>query len=277
MFDRVLNDHGLDPAVKGRILKLPTEQQLAFDQSTIDVDGLHLARRGFATDTIRRYGKQLRAVYDELSPDAEVPEKDGVRLLRNLSLWYLMKAPSDGDLEACRRQAMSESLFDNAWAANRALVDMGGMERERALAATFERWKWLPALLDHWFMLQAASEADDCVEMTSRLRDHSEFSLTNAPRLKAILDTFTGNQHAFHDARGDGYECVIDTVLALNEPNPRLAARFLKKFDGMARFDPHRQRQISSCLNRVLVTPGLARDLREVVEKCLAPQIDGKK
>lgn len=74
-----------------------------------------------------------------------------------------------------------------------------------------------------------------------QLQHNPDFRPENASRVKAIFDAFTANSAAFHEPGGLGYTIVVELVLALNRPNPRLAARFLKRLDGGYRLDPIRR------------------------------------
>jgi aminopeptidase N len=253
------------------MLRLPTEQQLAYGQPIIEVDRLHTERNACAADISRQHREALRGLYRRLSEDAEAADNDGARLLQNTCLWFLMKAPGAEDLESCRRQAVSGTNFESIWAASRLLVDRGGDDRVRTLAATYDRWRSTPPLLDHWFMLQAASDCDDCAELVARLPAHVDFSLADAARVKALLDTFTANQHAFHDRSGRGYQCVAGAVIMLNDCNPRLAARFLGKFGALSRLDAARKESLGASLRRIRELPGLAPQLQEIADKCLDP------
>lgn len=270
-FGEILGDGTLPLAMKGRMLRLPTEQQLGYGRRTLDIDRLHAQRNACAAEVCRRYGDALRATYGLLARDAEILSNDGARLLRNICLGYLMRAPAEEDLEACRHQAAAVSVFENVWAASRLLIDQGGEDRRRTLAGTHENWRSTPLLLDHWFALQAASESDDCAGLVARLCAHEEFSLDDAARVKALLDTFTANQHAFHDRSGRGYQCVADVIAALNGRNTRLAARFLGKFAVLRQVDPWRRALLTDSLLRLRGIPALAPMLQELIEKCLAP------
>lgn len=270
-FGEILSDGRLALRMRGRMLRLPTEQQLGYGRRIIDVDRLHTQRNACAAEVCRKHGGALRATHRFLARDAEIPSDDGARLLRNICLGYLMRAPAEEDLEACRRQAASGSVFENVWAASRLLIDRGGEDRRRTLAATHENWRSTPLLLDHWFVLQAASESDDCADLVARLCAHEEFSLDDAARVKALLDTFTANQHAFHDRTGRGYECVADVVGRLSRRNARLAARFLGKFGALQQVDPRRRALLTEALLRLRGIPALAPMLQEIIEKCLEP------
>jgi aminopeptidase N len=180
-----------------------------------------------------------------------------------------MHAPDNEDTVACYVQFQSADSMENTVAALRLLVARTDRLRDQALAEAYERWRHSPELIDQWFAIQAASEADDCAQRVSGLLRHPDWSLDNGARLKAFFDAFARNQSAFHDASGVGYEIVASTVINLNESNPRLAARLLKHLDGGARFDPARHAAIRRQLERVLSLPRLADDLYEIASRSL--------
>lgn len=267
VFAEILARVAIDPAIAGRMLQLPSERLLGQHQSEVDVDGLHLARLGLAVDTARRFRERLRDRWNRLRAGEDTV---GARRLRNLCLWYLMQDPEDDDLARCWSQFRETRSMEDAVVALRLLIDRGGPDRVRALAEAYYRWREVPALLDQWFVAQAASDARDCADRVEALTHHPDYGLDNATRLKGMFDVFTANQSAFHERSGTGYRIVGELVLSLNGSNPRLAARFLKRFDGWRRFDEVRRHQITTILRRVADSTGLAPDLHEVVTLTLA-------
>lgn len=264
-----LQQRDLDPAIASRMLQLPSERQLGATQTIVDVDGVHRARLALAAATTRRLHDLLLAKYRELTVPAAQDDAYGARRLRNLALWYLLQAPDEEILALCSAQLDAGRRMEDTVAALRVLVDRGGVDRDRALAVTWTRWRHLPSQADQWFATQAASQAPDCVQRVRDLLGHSAFSIDNATRVKALFDTFVQNQAAFHDRSGAGYEMIVDLTQRLSRSNPRLAARFLRSLDGAYRFDDYRRGLICEALQRVLAQPDIAPNLHEIASRSL--------
>lgn len=267
--EHTLANHRSDAALAGRILRLPSLDDLVHARAQFDLDALQPARAALRRNVAQIFRKQLHAVRLETAARASIENAFDVRRLRNRCLWYLA---CDAEVEAmndCREQFRSSATMEDEFAALQLLVDAGGAAREDALDEFQERWQRVPAAFDHWFRVQAGSDAADCAEMVERLWHRRDLSLENATRLKAVFDPFTTNLAAFHHRSGIGCAIVRELVLALNESNPRLAARFLKRFDGWHRFDPHRRSQLERILREVLATPALARELYEIASESL--------
>jgi aminopeptidase N len=267
-----LTEPDLDPAIAGRLLQLPSEKRLGQRAACVEVDALHVARGTLANTTRTALTRELRDARLRLRAQAQTPDVDGARRLRNACLWYLMRAPSDEDLAECWDQFRKESLLENVCSALRCLIDLGGQDRARALEEAHTRWHRYPALLDHWFSAQAASESSDCAARVAGLFGHPDLPLDNSARLKATFDAFADNQHALHAASGIGYNTIFRVVSSLNLSNPRLAARFLRRLDDWMRFDERRRRAIADRFRHLLSLPDLAPQLREIAAKSLELQ-----
>lgn len=264
-----LENSQCDAAFAGRMLRLPSWQQLAHSEIRIDLDALHAARSALRVETARRFGGLLRSVRTQTAQVARANTAFDVRRLRNRCLWYLAYGANADGMEDCREQYRSATSMEDVCAALQLLVDGGGTQSEQALHGFHSRWQQVPAALDHWYAVQALSEAADCLERVEYLTGRDDFSLANATRLKAVFDSFTANPAGFHHRSGRGYAIVSRVVLALNGPNPRLAARFLKRFDGWHRYDATRGEQMAQTLRRVLASPVLATDLYEIASESL--------
>lgn len=267
-----LTEPNLDPAIAGRLIQLPSEKRLGQRAARVEVEALHTARGALADATRAALTRELRNACLRLRIGAQKPDADGPRRLRNACLWYLMQAPSDEDLAECWDQFRKERVLENAWSAARCLIDRGGYDRTQSLEEAHACWHHHPALLDHWFSAQAVSQSDDCADRIAGLIGHPDLSLDNSARLKATFDAFADNQHALHAASGIGYDTILRVVTALNVRNPRLAARFLRRFDDWKRFDERRRCAITERLRHLISLSDLAPQLREIATKSLEAQ-----
>jgi aminopeptidase N len=65
--------------------------------------------------------------------------------------------------------------------------------------------------------------------------------------------------------RVPGYRLVADWLLKLDPLNPQTAARMSTAFDTWPRYDADRRALVAEALARMAASPGLSRDLGEMV------------
>lgn len=103
-----------------------------------------------------------------------------------------------------------------------------------------------------------------------RLLAHPAFDARNPNRHRALVQTFSGNLARFHDPNGAGYRFLVDQVLAVDEFNPKAAARLVEPLGAWRRLaTPHRAR-LQSELERLAASPGLSDNVLELAAKALA-------
>jgi aminopeptidase N len=272
-FARVLRDGPQDPAFAAEALALPSETYLAEQLEVVDPDAIHAVRTGLR----RKLAGELRAALAEAyraqtiagpySPDAK---SAGRRALRNLCLGYLM------ELEDAEARALCAAQFDAAdnmtdrMAALGALATSRAPEREPALARFYADWKHEPLVVDKWLAVQATSRLPDTLERVQRLTEHEAFDPRNPNKVYALIRSFCSNHVRFHAAAGAGYAFAADWIAKLDPQNPQIAARIARAFDRWRKFDAGRQAHARAALERVRDTPGLSKDVAEVVTKALA-------
>jgi aminopeptidase N len=64
---------------------------------------------------------------------------------------------------------------------------------------------------------------------------------------------------------------VADCVLALDPKNPQVAARLMTAFRSWRALEPVRRAKAEATLRRVARNAGLSRDVRDIVDRSLAP------
>lgn len=91
--------------------------------------------------------------------------------------------------------------------------------------------------------------------------------------MRALIGSFAqANQTQFNRADGAGYAFVADTVLALDERNPQVAARLMTAFRSWRVLETGRRAKAEAELQRVACAPALSRDLKDIVERSLAAE-----
>ena len=261
-----------DPSFAAEALTLPSEHFIAEQMAVVDPDAIHAVRTGLA----RKIGAVLRddllAAYHACTvppPYSPDPVSAGRRALRNLCLAYLMETRSP---EAC---ALAESQFSSAdnmtdaVAALAVLADFDCGERTRSLEAFHARWHNEPLVVDKWLRVQAVSRLPGTLAEVKRLTTHPAFSIKNPNKVYSLIGAFSANHVRFHAADGSGYDFLAEQIIALDKLNPQVAARISRAFDRWRKFDEVRQRHAQAALERIHATPGLSKDVSEIVTKGL--------
>ncbi len=266
-------DDGLDPAFRALCLRLPGEDDMA---QTIhgmgripDPAKIHAARREMVGALAVRLGEGLQRLYDGLDdgqPFTPSAAQAGRRALRLAALGLLTRRDG-GKLAAVAYRAAS-SMTEEVGALS-ALLDVGAGQEELELFAT--RWGRDANVMDKWFALQIAHAApDEAAAVTDRLAAHPEFDWKNPNRFRSVIGMLAGNHAGFHHRSGAGYRLLADWLMRLDPLNPQTASRVSAAFETWPRYDAVRRRHAKSELERILLTPGLSSDLREMVERMLA-------
>ena len=168
-----------------------------------------------------------------------------------------------------RRFQAADNMTDRQ-AALGLLTDLPGPARERSLEAFYERWREDPLVLDKWFSLHAQSRLPDTCARVRALCEHTDFSLANPNRVRALLGAFSmGNPLRFHGADGEAYALVGEKVIALDARNPQLAARLVSAFNQWRRYDAGRQGLMREQLEGIAGRSGLSPDVYEIVNRAL--------
>ena len=278
-FGGVLAEPDLDPAMVAQILQLPGEATLAEQQKVIDPERIYQARNQVRQALADGHRSQFLVRFRELQNDQAYEfnaEQNADRALKNSCLSYLMVPPqADGAIDAevvalCMAQFRNSNNMTDSLAALAALQHADMPEREIALAEFYQRWQQDPLVIDKWFGLQAQSSLPGALERVKALLDHSDFSLTNPNRVRALIGAFiSGNLRQFHAADGAGYQFLADQVLALDGLNPQVAARMVNPLGRWRRYEPVRCGLMQAQLERIVGYEGLSKDVFEIVSKSL--------
>jgi aminopeptidase N len=273
-FARLLADGRRDPALAAEALTLPSEVYLAEQMAIVDPDLLHQARSALRRHLAHALKSELAEAYHALtqrepySPDAL---SSGRRALKNLALGYLMELDDPGVVSRCERQLDNADNMTDALAALTALANRDIAPRVGALERFYSKWKDEPLVVDKWLRVQATSQLPGTLAEVRRLVEHESFNLRNPNKVYALLAAFGYANHVrFHAADGSGYAFMADRVIELDPINPQVASRLARTFDRWKKFDFERQALARDALERIRDTPGLSKDVSEIVLRSLA-------
>ena len=265
-------DASLDPAFRALALRLPGEDEIAASLAAMgavpDPDAIRLARRALGLALAQHLNPHLATLEvatrtgGAFSPDARAA---GKRALRVAVLGLLAKL--DGGAAARAAYAAADNMTEELGAL--AILLDNGVGQE-ALAAFETRWSGERLVMDKWFSLQILmSDPDQTVAVTEALTRHPLFDWKNPNRFRSVIGALASNHAGFHHASGAGYALLADWLIKLDPLNPQTAARMSTAFETWTRYDAGRQAHARAALERIKATPGLSRDLSEMVGRML--------
>jgi aminopeptidase N len=271
----ILEDPALEPAFVALALVPPGEGDVAREIGRdIDPDAIFRARAALRARIGERLGATLETTYERMTvPGGYTPDAGsaGRRALRNVCL-DLMAAT--GAAEAVARAARQYEAADNMTDRMAALATLSLCnvpERETALADFYRRHAADALIVDKWFALQATIPQPDTLDKVRALTGHPAFSPANPNRVRALIGAFAqGNPTQFNRPDGGGYDFIADTVLGVDPKNPQLAARMATAFRSWRMLEAGRRIKAEAALKRIQATPGLSRDLADIVDRALA-------
>jgi len=273
----ILADPRLEPAFVAQALAMPSEADIARDiGSDVDPDAILRARTHLRTAISDRLGGTLQEIYDRstsrepYSPDAA---SAGPRALKNVCLDLLAATGRPPAIALAMRQYQNADNMTDRMAALATLSLHDRPERQTALDDFYGRFEADPLVIDKWFSLQAMIPEEATLARIKTLTAHPAFSFANPNRLRALIGAFAAaNQSQFNRPDGTGYEFVADTVLALDQKNPQVAARLLAAFKSWRALESERRGRAERALRRVAARDGLSSDVADIVGRSLGEQ-----
>jgi aminopeptidase N len=270
---RAMNDQSADPALKALLLTLPAEAALAQASAEADPAAIHTARDALRrrmaahlVDILQRLHEGMGGV-GEFSTDADAA---GRRALRNAALELLAANPTGRNRERAREHLRRAANMTEAMGGLNALMLMGGADFEIALESFYAHWKDEPLVIDKWFAVQARDPDEGALNRVIALTAHPDFDAKTPSRLRALVQTFaSGNPARFHDPSGEGYRFLADHVIATDAYNPLTAGRLVEPLCVWTRYKPELADLMKAELARIAETPGLSKNLTELVGKAL--------
>ena len=263
-----------DPAFAAEAMSLPGEAFLADQVAVVDVEEIHWARQSARRAIGQALGIELLATYHRLTDNGEYRidgASIGRRALRNTCLAYLVAAGGEDGVRLARAQFDAAGNMTDVLAALSTLNGVDCPERADVLAAFHEKWRGDDLVIDKWFAIQAMSPLPGTIDAVRALMAHPGFDLRNPNRVRAVLGSFSaGNQLHFHDASGDGYRILGETIRRLDPINGQIAARLVSPLGQWRRVDAARQALMRAELSETLALKDLSRGTFEMASRSLA-------
>ena len=269
----VMEDEDLDPAFRALCCTLPNQDEIAKALADlqqipdpIEIHNAHkahsmrMAKLGYDTFT-KVYNKHI-VIGDYLPNEVDC----GHRALSNLALHYISFLDNG---------TLAEQQFKNANNMTLQLSALSNLVKAgngaQALAKFYEQWRNERLVIDKWFSLQVVScDPEVAVSIATTLTKHTDFTLKNPNRFRALIGALAMTPAAFHQPDGSAYNLIANQLIALDDLNPQLCARVTTAFDTWKLYDKNRQSMINAALKRIANKPDLSRDTGEILDRLLS-------
>ena len=250
--------------------------EVAASGSLVDPIKIANARGAVKKALAEEHKEALAALYGALAPPADAAQTFDVspaaisrRRLRNFCLDMLCALEDDAALRRSNEQFEGATCMTEKLAAAAKLASIGGADAEKALQKFYADAEGDDLVVNKWFSIQAAADADDALDKVKGLMEHPDFTLANPNRMRSLVGGFVGNTKAFHAEDGAGYAFLGDIIAELNVKNPQMAARMAGPLSTYRRFDEGRQALMRAQLERLAAMPEISKDLAEVLSRSL--------
>jgi aminopeptidase N len=272
MFEPIIQATDISLALKAEILTLPSFETLFQQMDSVEIDALNQSRKQMFKALAQTFQTHWLTQYSafEMQPYSYQAKQVEQRKMRNLALKYLtLSGRSDVEQLLTEQFNNADNMTDSLGVLSAA--QLGDLDLFEKLMLTFEqKWQTDPLVLDKWFALHANTDRSDILARISMLMGHSQFTINNPNRVRALIGTFSFfNVAGFHNIDGSGYKFVADYLIKLNEVNPQIAARIITPLIQWQKVDKTRQQLMQHQLMRIGDTKGLSNDLFEKISKSL--------
>jgi aminopeptidase N len=272
MFEPIIEAKDISLALKSEILTLPSFEALFQQMDSVDIDVLNQSRKQLFKALAKTFQANWLHHYSAFEQQPYVYQSKQVeqRKMRNLALKYLtLSELPDVEQLLTHQFNHADNMTDSLGVLGAA--QLGDLDLFEKLMLAFEqKWHGDPLVLDKWFALHANTDRSDILARISILMGHSQFTINNPNRVRALIGTFSFfNVAGFHNIDGTGYKFVADYLIKLNEVNPQIAARIITPLIQWQKVDKTRQQLMQHQLMRIGNTKGLSIDLFEKITKSL--------
>jgi aminopeptidase N len=272
-FEAALSDRTADRAFLARALAIPQETELADLFDPIDVEAVHQARLHLKTHLAGTLSHLFLQVIDQCSrsdPKSLSIQDIGSRSLRNLALSYVASLGTPSAFTNVWDSFVTAQNMTDEFAGFKILCTTTPELKQKSAARFYKKWSHDPLVMDKWFLAQAVSPLPGTPASVIDLVNHSDFTMTNPNRVRALIFGFAMNNPIhFHEKTGKGYAFVTDKILALDKINHQIAARLARCFNQWKKYDPGRRALMKQSLETLAAAPDLSTHVYEIVSRSL--------
>lgn len=269
----VLTHPRFDHGVKSYLLQLPTDKYIMNRITELDTDVLYDVKHFIYRDIGKHLNEDFYKLFVELDNKEEDTdhfedesyvdfEQINIRKLKNTLLHIL-----------CINQYSNIMFHVKEYSRS---VYPTNMLNSIIYASTFDGFKEVydytyevakkdELLLNNWLRYVSLSTRDDIYEIINDIQKNILKDTKNPNQIRAVYISFTGNTKFFNEKNGKGYRLLADVIINTDAFNPQLASQLCRTFSIWTKLNKPRQELIVAEINRILATPNLSTDTRELL------------
>ena len=273
-YQYLLNNQRLDAALRAEALLLPSQNELAEACAAADPQAIFSVHEVFMKTLANSLRIDFETLYTQLSqhqPEYRIEHEDmGHRALKNRCLSYLAYSDDDAWVELINQQFTQANNMTDQLAAFNCLRNMNNEQHDQAISAFHDQWHSDSLVMDKWFVAQATSSREDCLDRVKALMQHPLFDLHNPNKVRSLINAFAlANPVRFHAKSGAGYEFIAEQVMLLDRINPQIASRLVRALMNWKHYETGRAEKMQQQLKRIAAKVDLSKDVAEIVTKSL--------
>lgn len=261
----VLLDEKIDPKFKALMLQLPDEEVLAQEEAVLDAEAFDAAYSAIYSGLVQKYRTELLEAYQKhLAVNSSAD-----RALVSSLLTILVQGEYEGAAGLAYKQYASAQNMTIKLQALRELCQTESAEAKKALDSFYSDWKSDAVVFNKWLQVQAASGNKNTFAEVKRLSETAPFSFDTPNNIYSLLSVFGDNYLGMSDSTGETYRWLCDQILKIDAKNPQVAARVCGSFNFVKKLPPDLKAKAQNEIRRVLASPSLSRNARELLEGCV--------
>ena len=273
IFDLILSDKKLPPALAALMLTVPSEKHLFNQATNLDIDEIHRRREALKLALASAFEQKLLIQYQQNhyhSPYTFNEIAIGQRSFKNVILSYLITLNHQAVFSLALAQLKQDNLTE-VYSSLYELVNSRYPNQDELLNSYYYKWQNNHNLVNKWLTLNATIKDPGTANKIQKLLDHPAFNLKNPNKVYALICAFTEcNLVNFHTVDGSGYQLLADQIIAIDNFNPQLAARLTTSFTKTKKLGETRIELVNKQLLKIKNKPNLSNNVDEVVTKILA-------
>lgn len=272
-FGKILKDQSIDAAFKALSMTIPAEGLLHQEQSEILYPETEKARNFLKLALANAHHEALYELYMAVNTPGEYqldPKSMGERDLKSKVLDLLSYVDGDKYCTLAFNQFKAATNMTDEIGALTTLVNSNSSFKDEALKAFYGKWKHETLVMQKWLSVQAQASHDSTYDTVLKLENDPVYDKTIPNLVRALFAQFSVNKIQFNHPTGRGYKLIADKILELDKLNPQVASRLVSAYKDYIRTPASLKALMKPQLERVLATPGLSKNVFEIVSKILA-------
>lgn len=268
----VLDDEGLDTAIKAELLAIPSFDSVAQHYHIVDVEQILSGIQGISQAIASAHCQKITECLSGLGNIATGYTVKNVaqRRLKAILLGYLARSRSAQTLDLIEATFNKAPNMTEKMAALEAARIVDTALLQRLLKQMDADYPNNTLVLDKMLSLIGRVESEQVYELIKQWQEHRDFDDSNPNRIRALFGAFImGNHQQYHAKSGKGYQFLVDLLLRIDQFNPQVAARMIVPLLSFARFDDHRAKLMKDALKQ-LSDNSISADLFEKVTAALS-------